>query len=350
MIQKFQVSPLLGQRLRDLGHSVVAVLHTAGLPPNLFEQPRIQLSTTELFALWRAIGEITGDPIIGLRLGREERIERYDPVAIAGLCARDLADSLARLARYKRLTCPEIIDVTRRGDEWLVRFIWSEADTPEPDELLDVCFAWLLTIARRATADQIDPARVELRRSPRSTEEMERFYRAPIHFRAKENCLVFRASDMSRPFSTHNQELLAAIVPSLENELARRVEAEALPEKVRQILKKRMAGKRPSLQDVGRELHMSPRTLQRRLTEGGISFQMLVQEARHELARNYLANSPLDLTETAYLLGFEDTNSFVRAFHSWEGLPPGEWRSRKSRFGSGSAECLQTAAQNGSGW
>ena len=73
-------------------------------------------------------------------------------------------------------------------------------------------------------------------------------------------------------------------------------------------------------------LHLSTRTLQRRLTEQGLTFQRLLDEARRELARHYLVHSSRELNETAYLLGYEDANSFFRAFHHWEGTTPGQWR------------------------
>ena len=70
----------------------------------------------------------------------------------------------------------------------------------------------------------------------------------------------------------------------------------------------------------------SSRTLQRRLQDQGSSFQRVLEEARHQLARHYLNNSVLELNEAAYLLGYEDGNSFVRAFRTWEGIPPARWR------------------------
>jgi len=76
---------------------------------------------------------------------------------------------------------------------------------------------------------------------------------------------------------------------------------------------------------------MSTRTLQRRLTEEGISFQRLLEDARRELARHYLLHSSRELNETAYLLGCEDANSFFRAFHQWEGTSPGQWRMLQNR-------------------
>ena len=97
--------------------------------------------------------------------------------------------------------------------------------------------------------------------------------------------------------------------------------------------KQLLAGQRPGIQDLARELHLSTRTLQRRLTDQGITFQRLLEEARRELARHYLLHSSRELNETAYLLGYEDANSFFRAFHHWEGTSPGQWRvlQRKSQ-------------------
>ena len=76
-----------------------------------------------------------------------------------------------------------------------------------------------------------------------------------------------------------------------------------------------------------KDLGMSNRTLQRRITSEGTSFRQLVCEARYELAKHYLLDPSLELTETAYLLGYEDPNSFFRAFREWEGTTPNEWRA-----------------------
>src|SRR5262249_43581013 len=133
------------------------------------------------------------------------------------------------------------------------------------------------------------------------------------------------------PFLTHNPDLLATIAPQLEAELKRALASRAIGERVKGILKPLLAGRRPGIDDVARELALSSRTLQRRLAEDGASFQQLLQDARRELARHYLLHSTLELTETAYLLGYEDAHSFFRAFHEWEGDSPGEWRARHVR-------------------
>ena len=101
----------------------------------------------------------------------------------------------------------------------------------------------------------------------------------------------------------------------------------SLKEQVKGILKMFLAGQKPRLEDVALEMRVSSRTLQRRLLEEGITFHSLVEEARREMAQHYLRQPSLELNETAYLLGYEDPNSFIRAFHRWEGTSPGEWRS-----------------------
>jgi AraC-like DNA-binding protein len=121
------------------------------------------------------------------------------------------------------------------------------------------------------------------------------------------------------------------VAPQLENELRQQMEQKSLSEQVKGILKRLLAGQRAGLRDVARELRVSTRTLQRRLNLEKVTFQGLIGDARRELARHYLQHSALELNETAYLLGYEDANSFFRAFHNWEGVTPGEWRSAHTR-------------------
>ncbi len=138
---------------------------------------------------------------------------------------------------------------------------------------------------------------------------------------------------MELPFVTHNAALLAIVAPQLEAELTQQLAQKSFSEQAKAILKQLTGGQRPGIQDLARELHLSTRTLQRRLTEQGITFQRLLEEeARRELARHYLLHSSRELNETAYLLGYEDANSFFRAFHHWE-PSPAQWRvlQRKSR-------------------
>jgi len=326
MMNRFRVSSTLPRKLEELGLSPEAVLRQAGLPMALFNQEKILVSTEEFFALYRGIAEATNDPGFGLKLGTEERVERYDPIKIAALSARSFRDAVERLSRYKQLTCPEEIRVVERGNESAVQFVWILAHEKEPPLLVDVCFAWIVGIGHRGAGRPLNPKRVELQRAPAHREMYEAHFRCAVKFKSNQNALIFSWADMELPFVTYNADLLAAVAPQLEAELKEQLAQKTFSEQAKGILKRLLAGERPGIDDLARELHLSTRTLQRRLTEQGITFQRLLEEARRELARHYLLYSSRELNETAYLLGYEDANSFFRAFHHWEGTSPGQWR------------------------
>jgi AraC-like DNA-binding protein len=326
--RRFRVPTTLARKLEELDVSPAAVLRHAGLPMGLFDQEKILVTTEELFALYRGLADASRDPAIGLKLGTEPRVERYDAIGIAAVSARSFRDALQRLARYKQLTCPEAIHVAERGDECRVQFRWLLAQETEPPLLVDLCFAWVVGIARRGTGGLVNPKRLELRGTAGRGERYEAHFGCPAKLEARQNAIVFAKADLDRPFLTHNSDLFATVAPQLEAELAQALASKAIGEQVKGILKPLLAGRRPGIEDVARELRLSARTLQRRLAEDGATFQRLMQEARRELARHYLLHSSLELNETAYLLGYEDAHSFFRAFHGWEGSSPGEWRAR----------------------
>jgi Arabinose-binding domain of AraC transcription regulator, N-term len=145
MTDRIRVSGTLARRLEQLGVSPAAVLRHAGLPLALFEQSKIWVTTEEMFALYGAIREISGDPGVGLKIGSEERPEHFSPIAIAALYTRSFRDALNRIARYKRLTGPQEIRIVERKNECAVEFAWLLGESIEPPTLVDMCFAWVVT-------------------------------------------------------------------------------------------------------------------------------------------------------------------------------------------------------------
>jgi len=85
MNKRFRVSGSIFSKLEELGIPASAVLRRAGLPQSYVDQPRVLVSTEELFALWRAIGEVSTNPAIGLLLGTEAKFERFQPTGLAAL-------------------------------------------------------------------------------------------------------------------------------------------------------------------------------------------------------------------------------------------------------------------------
>jgi AraC-like DNA-binding protein len=328
MSKHFRLSGSTFQKLEELGVSATAVLRKAGLSQGLAHQPRVLLTTDELFALWRALGQVSTDPAIGLKLGTETRTERFHAVGVAALSSDNFGEAINQMARYKQLTCPEEIVQEKSADEWSIQFHWLLADEIEPPQLIECAFAWVLSIARHGTGTRISPVRVEFIQPRAHVKAIERHFGCPVITGATRNAIIFRATDAQRPFVTSNAELLGILAPQFEEELRRENGDDNFVERVRVAVQQKLTGRRPTIDDVADALHISSRTLQRRLQDEGFSFQRVLEDARHRLARNYLNNPVLELNEAAYLLGYEDSNSFVRAFRTWEGVPPARWREQ----------------------
>jgi AraC-like DNA-binding protein len=329
MNKHFRFSGSTLQRLEELGVRAPAVLRRAGLPQAFIHQARALLNTEELFALWRAVGEVSTDPSIGLLLGTETKTERFHPIGLAALSSENFGSAIDQMARYKQLTCPEEILQEKNDEEWSIQFRWLLADEVEPPVLIECCFAWVLSTARVGTGTRISPVRVEFVQPRAHVKTIERHFGCPVVCGTPRNAIIFRATDANRPFVTRNAELLGILAPQFDEELREENGDENFIERVRIAIQQRLTGRRPTIEDIADALHISSRTLQRRLQDDGSSFQRVLEEARHQLARHYLNNSVLELNEAAYLLGYEDGNSFVRAFRTWEGVPPARWREQQ---------------------
>jgi AraC-like DNA-binding protein len=327
MIKQFRVPGRIASRLEELGVSVPDVLRRASLPKDLFQQTRVLVSTPELFALWHAIEAVSSDPLIGLKLGPGTNSPKAPhPMAVAALSTENLVAAVKLMARYKKLAAPEEILYQLDEDEFSVWYRWLLAVDAEPHVLFDYCMAGMMAAARYGTGQRIVPLRVEYLRPRANIKALERHFGCPVINGGSRNAIVFRAADALTPFVTKNNELLDMLAPQFEEQLKQSKEEDSFVELVRRSIQNKMAGHRPSIDEIADALHMGSRTLQRRLQDSGSSFQQVLDEARRQMARYYLGNSALELNEAAFLLGFEDSNSFTRAFRKWEGIPPGTWR------------------------
>jgi AraC-like DNA-binding protein len=99
-------------------------------------------------------------------------------------------------------------------------------------------------------------------------------------------------------------------------------------QRVREEITKGLPRGEPRREDIARALHLSERTLQRRLHDEGSSFQELLEDTRRDLARRYLRQRQLPLAEAAYLLGFAEQSTFQRACRRWFATSPHKYRKQ----------------------
>src|SRR6266404_1022120 len=216
---KFKAGNGFWRGLRKIGLTPAAVLRQARLPADIYDGDKNFVTTALFFALWRAIGELNPDPAAGLKLASEIEPEHYHPGTLAALNARDYRDAVERIARYKKLCCPEAVHITTKDDECIIEIVWLYPDGDEPPLLTDAILASFVHLGRRGTQTLIRPKRVELKRPPEPTGVHERFFRCPVKFRSRHDRLVLHASDLNLPFVTHNAGLLEMLHPQLEKAL-----------------------------------------------------------------------------------------------------------------------------------
>ncbi|MBT0668123.1 AraC family transcriptional regulator ligand-binding domain-containing protein [Novosphingobium profundi] len=317
--------PLPYKRLIERGFPIGRLCTRAGV------ELADRLSTADFFRLWRIAEQEFDDPATGLRFGAEAVSQGYGVAATVALHAPDLRHALAALARYKRLTCPESIDVEVAGSKTIVRYRWLEANTEVPRLLVDMTMASLLALVRRGTADRVAPVGVELARRARHHDLLSQHFGCPITFGSLHDAMLFDSAALDMSFATVDREAFALVTQGLEAKLRSGAGLTPPLGELRVAIARHLSeGRPPHVETVARRLGLSSRTLQRRLGAWGTSFQQQLADVRRTTAVRLLANTELDTVAIAMLLGFIEPNSFSRAFWSWEQTTPSLWREQRS--------------------
>src|SRR5262249_51148887 len=153
----------------------------------------------------------------------------------------------------------------------------------------------------------------------------EGFFRAPLVFEKAHPELILRSSDLRLPMLRADR-MLAHFFERHAAELLERIsDLPAAVLRVTTVIIEGLHGRVPRLSDGATRLAMGTRTLRRRLDEYGTSFKSLVDEARSELAQQYLEESRHSIGEIAYLLGFSEPSAFYRAFKRWTTQAPAQF-------------------------
>ena len=321
----YTVNPGWRILLNDLGIHPIEVLRRAGLPEDLFSRENAVLNTAEYFRFWYALEESADDPLLPLRIGSAISVEAFDPPVFAALCSPDLNTALQRIALYKRLVLPMVLHVGIGGRVTILEIEWLDATVEPPVSLVAAELVFFVQLARIGTRTKLCPLEVKAP-SPLKPENGYAEYFGVAAGQGVLPKIVFNVEDAWQPFLTANEKMWGFFEPGLKKRLSEIEESATMAERVHAVLLELLPGGSPSIDAVSRKLFISPRTLQRKLRQEGMSFQDLLHKTREKLATYYLRTSSLSGAEISFLLGFEEPNSFFRAFHVWTGKTPEQAR------------------------
>ena len=313
--------------LADMGINPSDVLTLAGLPADLFAYQDTTLSAAEYFAFWEGLEKAAGDEKeLPLKLGQAISVEAFDPPIFASLCSDNLNTALARLSRFKRLIGPMKLTVTQDEKGTTARIECVGYEGPIPKSLGAAEMVFFTKLARLATRQNIVPAQIKLVTPPNNIPLYTEYLGVEIE-PGDYNEITFTTQDAEKPFLTENTSMWEYFEPTLRKKLADLDTPTSITERVRNVLLEMIPSGTANVDSVAKKLLLSKRSLQRKLADENTNFKDTLNGLREELARHYLAQPDLTPTQISFLLGFEDPNSFFRAFQNWTGTTPNKVRA-----------------------
>jgi AraC-like DNA-binding protein len=309
----------------DMGYAPADVLSLARLPGDLFVRPGASLSPAQYFDLWRGLELAAGSDELALKLAQVMSVEAFDPALFACLCSPDLNTALQRLAHYKRLIGPLNMEVDICSDSTQVTLSCYGHTGPIPRSLGVSELVFFTQLARLATRERIEPLVASVPDLPVDVAAYKAYLGCALGV-SDQIQITFSAQDAHRPFLTDNMAMWAAFEPALNSRLSELDAQASLSERVRAVLLETLPAGISTIDAVAQRLAVSKRSLQRQLAEESVGFQELLSEVRHELARHYLSRTDISAGEISWLLGFQESNSFIRAFRGWTGITPAAYR------------------------
>jgi AraC-like DNA-binding protein len=317
---RYTLDPGMKVLVNDLRISWTRVLRRALLPVNLLSSGPAMLTPDEYFRFWSALQDEAGERDLALEVGRAITVEAFSPPIMAALCSPTLTVAAQRIATYKPLVGPFRLDVTDTPDGLRIACRWPPDQQP-PTLLAKSELVFWVALARIATRHHVRPTQVTVPARRRDYAALEDYLGARVRA-GDAHSVTFSAADAARPFLTENEPMWRFFAPELRRRLSD-LQAEATAaDRVRAALHETLPAGAPSIAAVTRRLAVSSRSLQRQLRDEGTTFQAVLARTREDLARHYLRQGNLRTGEIAYLLGYNDTNSFYRAFRTWTGTTP----------------------------
>ncbi len=279
--------------------------------------------------------EATRDPSFGLSVAQCIPPTLFKAAGYSLYASNSLHEFCQRLERFFGSLNKEArqnFDANYEVDESrdIYRLVLKVTERDLCSENVDTWVAYMVKVCREISGPRFAPKRIELSRPvPTDREEAyHRYFRAPVHFAAKQNAIYFYKEDIFAPALAASGELAKQFDDISEAYILGLDRSDVVKGVKRNIVKLLPTGD-CSRETVAKALNVSERSLNAKLRECDTSYQELLEELRWKLAKQYLDRKNLSLTQIGYQLGFSDTSSFARAFRRWTGQSPSKYRSQR---------------------
>jgi len=326
---------LIAQCLEERGGDPHVLFRRAGISLHDIKDPNARCPLTAMKELWTLAVEATGDPCLGLEVGRAWHPTTFHALGYAALACSNLRETLMYMVRYGSAVSTGVrMELLDEGPEVSLRLWMRAADVAPtrhwPRAGIQAGLAAIVVLCRATAGAHVHPQRVTFT-DPDAVclSRLEQFFECPVSFGAQHDALAFDAGVLSALLPTSHPPLLRVTERALNDYLAR-VDSRDVLEQVRSWIVHLLPSGQVSQAAIARSLNVSVRTLQRKLLQRGATFRGLLDDTRKRLAEQYVQDSTLAQVEIAYLLGFSEGSSLSRAMGRW-GLRTTRARRRADR-------------------
>jgi AraC-like DNA-binding protein len=312
----------------EMGGNPARLLKRCGLDPQIFDDSEKTISFRVISQLFALAVEETHCPHFGLLLGqRRKLVAILGPIGFLVQNSPTVGDALRNLIRNLHLhgvgtTAKLLVQRTKANYTFAIE-LFGKLMT---DQVLDGTMASNFRLMRMICGPEWQLSAAYFAHPPPAdiTPYRELFH-APVHFDQEITALSFPAYWLKRP--VHNAD--PALCPMLQDYMTQIEQQHSgnFPGQIRRVVRTMLSTGKCTSDRLADLFSMHRRTLYRRLTANGTTFKGIVEEARNEIAARNLAETNMPISQLAALLGYRDTNSFIRAFRRWSGAAPTEWRA-----------------------
>ncbi len=308
------------------------VLIRAGLNPTHLTDPNARYSFPAVTHLWKTAAQVTGDPCFGFKAASFWHPTTLHALGYTWLASDSLGEALLRAARYVRIANTAMtaeFEETDSGYCFTMDMAKDWRGIQPADEAIDASIALILDMCRHCFGADLHPTLIEVSRPKISqcAKRYEQLFNSPVHYSSKRTAIYFNKVDITQRLPTGNAELARTNEKIIVDYLAR-LDKNNITTQVKSKLLELLPGGHFTEDAIIQSLHLSQRTLQRKLKEEGTTFKELLDETRRELAKEYVNDTSLSFSEITYLLGFSEQSNFTRAFKRWQGQSPSVYREQ----------------------
>lgn len=314
------------------GVQTADLLAQAGLTLAWLENPDARLPGPTALGLWHALRQRCADPALQLAAPSTLPFGAYRVIDYLVAAAATVGEGIGHFVRFFGLIADAIdLNVDQDRDGYCLCLSLANG-APVPPVYVDYVFAALVSRIRMRIKPDLRVRQVQFRQpEPPARAPYAELFGAPVFFGADADQLFFSAAEWHAP-TAGADAALAQVLEEHARILAQQLQPapSSFGTEVQQAIAAAPAAG-GSAAKVAKALHISVRTLQRKLVETGATFREVSDLVRGQLAEGYLADPQVSIAEVALLLGFSDQSSFNRAFRRWTGQSPGRWRQRRGR-------------------